>query len=291
MADIQATAAQRRYLTRAAVLVLGSFLLALVAASGFPRLDRAVNPGANYPGLISFLGTGLVVLGITTILFVAGLRRLLPRTVLFLAAALSYNALLIAVKLGLGPVAVYVQNAWYINHSLPVNQTGYDPGFTFLTTPFAYPGLAAITAVLYGGAFFLLYVVFHTRLQSRLRIKVSFERRLVQLLVVMFVLAVVGGVTVIGLFGFLEYTFSVAFVGLVGILIAVALLGAIVLCSVAFQEATEQAALVRNVAVLSTFAWIGLAFIAAYHILWLVFLLTLISLWPLKSFTFTSGAK
>jgi len=41
--------------------------------------------------------------------------------------------------------------------------------------------------------------------------------------------------------------------------------------------------ILRNVTVLSTFAWIGLAFIAAYHIVWLVFVLTLISLWPLKA--------
>ena len=41
----------------------------------------------------------------------------------------------------------------------------------------------------------------------------------------------------------------------------------------------------RNVAVLSSFAWIGLAFIAAYHFLWLVFLLTLISIWPLRSWS------
>ena len=99
----------------------------------------------------------------------------------------------------------------------------------------------------------------------------------------MFVLAVVGGVTVIGAFGFLEYAFSLLYVAMIGILIAVALIGAIVMCSVAFREATEQAVILRNVTVLSTFAWIGLAFIAAYHIVWLVFVLTLISLWPLKA--------
>jgi hypothetical protein len=271
--------------------MIGSFALALVAAWGLPRLDRALNPGAATPGLISFLGTGLAVLAVTVVLFYAGLTRLLPRTALFVASALGYNALLIAVKLSLGPLALYAQNAYYREHSLPPGLNGNDPGFTFLTSALAYPGLAAIAAILYGGAFFLLYVVFHTRLQRRLGITVSFERRLVQLLVVMFVLAVVGGVTVIGLLGFLEYTLTIVNIGVVGVLIAVALLGAIALCSVAFHEAAEQAALVRNVALLSTLAWTGLAFIAAYHILWLVFLLTLVSIWPLKQFTFVSGVK
>jgi predicted ATP-dependent Lon-type protease len=94
---------------------------------------------------------------------------------------------------------------------------------------------------------------------------------------------VVGGVTVIGAFGFLEYALSLVYVLTVGILIAVALIAAIVLCSVAFREATEQAVVLRNVTVLSVFAWVGLAFIAAYHIVWLVFVLTLISIWPLKA--------
>jgi hypothetical protein len=99
----------------------------------------------------------------------------------------------------------------------------------------------------------------------------------------MFTLAVVGAVTTIGLLGFFEYTLTIAFAGVLGVLIAIALMGAVVLCSVAFKEASDQAVLMRNVAVLSTFAWIGLAFIAAYHILWLIFLLTLISLWPLRT--------
>ena len=178
----------------------------------------------------------------------------------------------ILVKFGLGPLALYAtsrsQGFWVLS-----DLGGY----------LAFPGLAAITAILYGGAFFLLYLFFRSDLRRRLGVPVRFETRFVVLLLVMFVLAVVGGVTVIGAFGFLEYAFSLLYVATIGILIAVALIGAIVMCSVAFHEATEQAVILRNVTVLSTFAWIGLAFIAAYHIVWLVFVLTLISLWPLKA--------
>ena len=103
------------------------------------------------------------------------------------------------------------------------------------------------------------------------------------LLIVMFVLAVTGTLTILGAFAFLEYALSLLYVLTVGVLIAFALLAAIALCSLAFRETTEQAVLLRNVTVLSTFAWIGLAFIAAYHIVWVVFILTLISLWPLRA--------
>lgn len=272
MAGLQPTAASARHISGRVYLVGGGFVFALGAAGAFPHLDRALNPDASDPGLISFLGVGLSVLALTALLLFVGLRRLLPKTGVFLASAFGYNALLVIVKFGLGPVGLYAANS-------------SGSGFMYLTDQLAYPGLAAITAVLYGGAFFVLYAIFRSGLQRRLGVSVAIERQVVQLFVVMFVVASVGGVTVIGLLGFLEYSGSVFFVGAVGLLIAIALVGAVVLCSLAFKEATDQSVMLRNVALLSTFAWIGLAFIAAYHILWLVFLLTLISLWPLRAWS------
>jgi hypothetical protein len=252
-------------------LVGACFLLALAAAGLIPRIDLALNPASTTPGVISFLGVGLAVLILTAALFFAGLRRVLPKTAVFLGAAFGYNALLVIVKFALGPVALYVESE--------------KSGFVLLTNPLAFPGLTAITAVLYASAFFVLYAIFHGGMQRRLGISVRFERGIIQLIVFMFLLAVAGGVTVIGLAGFLEYSLSLLLGPVLGLLIAVALVGAIVLASLAFKEAADQAVMTRNVAVLSTFAWIGLAFIAAYHIVWFVFLLTLVSLWPLKAYS------
>src|SRR5438105_10229811 len=112
--------------------------VAIVAAWSFPQLDHALNPTAAYPGLISFLGVGMSVLVLTTLLFAAGLRALLPRSVLFVAAALAYNGLLVAVKFGLGPMALYATSS-----------SGSYSGFLFLDMPLAFPGVAAIAAVLY----------------------------------------------------------------------------------------------------------------------------------------------
>ena len=272
MAGVQPTPASSTPIAARLTLLAGCMFLAMVAAWGLPRLDRALNPSSDSPGLISFLGVGMVVLALTLLLFFVGLRALLPKTVVFLAAALGYNALLIVVKFGFGPAALY-----------NVNSNG--SGFQYLTNQLAYPGLAVITAAIYGMAFFLLYVIFRAGLQRRLGIPVAFEQRLVQLFVVMFILCVVGWVTVVGLLGFLEYSLSVFFGSAFGVLIGVALVGAIILCSMAFREASDQSLMLRNISLLGTFAWTGLAFIAAYHILWLIFLLTLVSLWPLRSYT------
>jgi hypothetical protein len=266
--------ATARPLTRGINLLGASAVAALVAVFAIPQIDHAVTHDPNGPGLISFLGVGLSVLGLTAMFLFLGMRQLLPRTVIFVAAALGYNALLIAIKFGLGPYALYDANA-----------RGFNNGFQFLTAPLAYPGLAAITALLYAGGFMVIYLIYRSRAKRLLGLPVGISTGVLQLFVVMFVLAVVGGVTAIGLLGFLEYTISVFFGSVMGLSIAASLVLAIVLCSVAFREAADQAVVLRNVTVLSTFAWIGLAFIAAYHILWLVFLLTLISIWPLHAWT------
>lgn len=254
---------------RAYVTAGGIFVVALVAAYVFPQVDKANNPASTAPGLITYLGVGLAVLTLTALMLFAGLRGLLPRTAIFVAAAFGYNALIVLVKFALGPVALYKVNEgegfWVLN-----GETG---GFAFF-------GLAAIVATLYGAAFVLLFLFFRSDLHKRIGIPPRFENRFVILVVVMFVLAVTGAVTVIGALGFLEYLLAVL---AVGPMVALALVAAIALCAVAFRESVDQALLIRNVAVLSTFAWVGLAFIAAYHVVWLVFALVLISIWPLKA--------
>ena len=110
----------------------------------------------------------------------------------------------------------------------------------------------------------------------------GFEKRFLFLFLVMFCLGGISAITV-GAFASIEYVLSFTVMLALAVLLAVALLGALVLCIVAFRDATEQAAVVRNVTLLTAFAWIGLAFIAAYHVVWLVFILTLITIWPLKS--------
>jgi hypothetical protein len=249
--------------------VAAVFALAVFAAWAFPEVDRLMNPGAETPGLISYLGVGLSLLALTSVLLFAGLRRILPRTGVFLGAAIGYNAMLILVKFTLSPLALYAVSS--------------GPGFFVLNWWIAYPAIGAITALLYGLSFLILFLIFNSRVKRRLGTGGTLGKRVIQLLVVMFIIAGVGSLTGIGLFGSLEYVFSLAYVPVIGIGIALALVAALSLCIVAFHETAEQVVLTRNVTLLTTFAWVGLAFIAAYHILWLVFLLTLISIWPLKA--------
>jgi hypothetical protein len=98
----------------------------------------------------------------------------------------------------------------------------------------------------------------------------------------MFALGVMSAIS-LGWLAALDYLVSLAYFMGLGVLLALALLGAVLLCGVAFREAGAQAAAVRNITLLTGFAWVGLAFIAAYHVMWLVFVLVIITIWPLKS--------
>jgi hypothetical protein len=64
--------------------------------------------------------------------------------------------------------------------------------------------------------------------------------------------------------------------------IAVVLAAAATLAGLAFKGTGERAAALGDVALFVSFFWVGLAFLALYHVLWVVYLLVLTSIWPLK---------
>jgi hypothetical protein len=255
-------------------IALGVFGVAVAAAVVFPLVDRLANPAATQPGVITFLGVGLSVLALTAFLLYSGLREMLPRSAVFLFSATGYSSLLIAVKFVISPIALYE-----VANTKGLAILGSDAGgFGYI----GFPMVTVITAAMYGTAFFLFYVYFQSKLRARLGIPLGFESRFVALYVVMFALGAMAAIS-LGFLATLDYLGTLAyFVGL-GVLLALALLGAVVLCGVAFREANEQAAMVRNISLLTGFAWVGLAFIAAYHAVWLVFVLLIITVWPLKS--------
>ena len=68
----------------------------------------------------------------------------------------------------------------------------------------------------------------------------------------------------------------------VSLLIALALAGATALAVRSFGSATEHASLTRDASVITTVFWLGLALLAVYHGLWVVYILALATIWPLR---------
>ena len=70
--------------------------------------------------------------------------------------------------------------------------------------------------------------------------------------------------------------------------IVVALVFALVLAWKTFDQAavrTARGARLGEATLLAGFFWIGLSMITLYHVMWVVFLLTLVSIWPFRTYT------
>jgi hypothetical protein len=259
-----------------AVVLFGlacSFLIATI-----PRLFiRPVQPD-----FLVFLVAGVAVIVLTAGLF-GFLDRLgmgFGRTVLVLAA--GYNALIAAVKLGLAPAALYRANSVE-----PFDASVQDPNSLAY-----YLAVAFGVLLLYVLVFGVMYRLFRRRFRLR---SLSSEapragrvsgRVLVAIIVAVAVIAVsllwVVPLLYVGLptLSYLVYIFSTF-----GVAITLALVLAAFLAYRTFDEVEKQAARLGDATLLATFFWLGLALIVLYHVMWVVFLLTLVSIWPFQTYT------
>ncbi len=77
---------------------------------------------------------------------------------------------------------------------------------------------------------------------------------------------------------YVQFVFSSGF----SLAVSFALIGATTLAALAFHEVGERARIVGDVGVLVAFFWVGLAFLALYHVVWVIYIVALTALWPLR---------
>jgi hypothetical protein len=250
----------------AAKITVG-FGLALAAAVLVPR----TGDDGDVPGLGLLLTTGVLVgLATTGALYVVLRHDLgLPATIALFAV--GYNALVVLVKFVLSPESLY-------EHS----EAGTLEAFIDPSDSVAATFISASVFVLYAIAQIVIYRITRRRLVERR--PPSWKRVLVITLLTGAVLFATGGLPLLLLFGGLEYIDFVFSSGVSG-LVALALAGAVALASVAFRSAAERAQVLGDVALFVSVFWIGLAFLALYHALWVVYVLVLTAIWPLKVIT------
>ena len=86
---------------------------------------------------------------------------------------------------------------------------------------------------------------------------------------------------VFGGLDYLDFVFSSG----VSLLVALALAGATALAALAFDASSKRAHALGDATMYMSFFWVGLYFLALYHVLWVVYVLVLTSIWPLKVVT------
>jgi hypothetical protein len=195
--------------------------------------------------------------------------------------AVAFNLLVILVKFLLAPRGFY-----------EVNQTkDLDSTFAIDTELMAF--LAALLIfVLYFAAYVVLYRIFARRIEH-LRERDPLEgigtgRQLIVLVVLLaLLLSGAGGALVLILIpvvagvSYLDFVFSSG----LSLLVALALAGATGLAALAFDASSDRARVVGDASLYMSFFWFGLYFLALYHVLWVVYVLVLTSIWPLKVVT------
>ena len=254
-----------------------SGVAALVAALLVPHADTS----GDMPSAITLLLPGLVVGVIVTAGFLLVLTSDLnvPRRTIALAGA--YMILIALVKFVLAPTAVYEVNQ---------NQPLTDIGFA-ITNPLGAGVAAVIVFLLYAAVWGFMYRFIKKRALARRRTPEERDR-----LIRRIVFVVVGGTIILAMAGATGVVFlpllvlsggaeylDFVFTSSLSLLIAVSLAWAIGFAGQSLKSVSDRAMVVADASLFVSFFWVGLAFLALYHVLWVVYILVLTSIWPLKT--------
>ena len=228
--------------------------------------------GGETPPESTLVGVAAAVAAVTGVALFAGLRLDLGLPVSIALYAVAYNLLVVLVKFVLGPWALY-----------DASESGK------VTVDFGGDGAALFTAaavgLLYLLAFWVLYRLARRRLERRpLRESARGWIIAALVLVVLFVSGFLPLLLLLFLFAGGEYV-EFVFTSAVSLAAGAALAFAVALAGLALTTTAERARAVGDATLLASFFWVGVAYLALYHALWVVYVLVLTSLWPLKVVT------
>jgi hypothetical protein len=233
--------------------------------------------------------TVFLVAGVAAIVLTAGffgyiyqLGMGFGRTVLVLAA--GYNALIAAVKLGLAPAALYQAN----------REQAFDVAFGDPNELWFYLGVGSGVLLLYLLVFGVMYSIFKRRFRRRSlpsepppEQRGRWSNRTIIVGVVVLVAFAASFLWVMPVFyvGFPTFSYLFYIFSTFGAAITLALVLAAILAFRAFDEVEKRAVRLGDATLLASFFWLGLALILLYHVMWVVFFLTLVSIWPFRTYT------
>jgi hypothetical protein len=259
-----------RRLPRSAWIRLAAAVgLALVAIALFPR------SGGDAPPLAALALIGTVIGGATTGALHVTVRRdlRLPSRV---ATCFAFAfALIVLVKFVLGPLGLYEINAIET----------LDDYLGSVADPVGAAITAAVVLVLYASGYWIIQRIVGggVRIRSPIRVR----PKMIVLGFVLLGLVAVSGAWLIALLllaapgQYLEFVFSSG----AGVLMMVALVVAASLIGFAFRTVGREPPTVVDVGAVVSLFWLGLGFLALYHVLWIVYVLVLGSIWPLRTVT------
>jgi hypothetical protein len=255
------------------------FLIVIPLVSNMPRLEKALFPNSTGPGAITVAGIGLIF-SLFTLLIMYMFYKEANMSKGFFASVLAYNLLIILVK-AISPISVYDVN----------KNTAFD--CTLFDNPLGFLMIAAGVFLLYFAVFFVFYLVYKRKVNRSLSEKKpghGLRNTIIGILggILLAALIITGGSAGILIVLFVLGAGAINYLGIlsstfISIVIGIALLGAILFLKFAFDSSVEQAIRLRNAGILATFFWIGAGFLFMYSALWVVYMMALVALWPLRT--------
>jgi hypothetical protein len=255
--------------------LIGVGIAGLLITTLSPRFSEAT----GRPPVSLLLGVGLVLIAAASMGVYVGIRWGLGLAAKVAVYAVGFNALILLVKFVLAPYGIY-----------DLNRTVRLESFI----PFTEPIVTWLTALSVFLLYFAVYGVVYRVVRSRLGLRRDpgppnpRRRRAIVILSIggAIVVTAASGLGVLFLpllpvasgAEYLRYLFSSS----VSLAVALALVAATWLAARTFRSAGEQAGAVTEAALLTSLFWVGLSFIALYHFLWVVYLIVLLSIWPLR---------
>jgi hypothetical protein len=254
------------------ITLIAAIAVALGAIALFPR------SGGDAPPLASLALIGTVVAGVTTAALYAIVRgdlRVPGRLAFSMAVAFALIAL---VKFVLAPFGLYEVNA--------------ERALTDQFGTVADPTGAVVTATAVFGLYALGYAIVYwlggddppIRRRSHDRDRAPIQGRTILVVLLVAGLIAVSGLWIVAVmvltvpWQYLDFVFSSG----AGLIVAVALAAAATLIGSTFRTLGDLRTPVEFGTIVTLF-WLGLGFLALFHVLWIVYVLVLGSIWPLRT--------
>jgi len=266
-------------------VMLALLIFTLVSAFVLSLLPHLSRKTPNMPSFGILLISGLVMVAFTAILFSVLNKLNLGFSKTAIIMAFGYNAVIAIIKFVISPRALYLSN----------QNNPFNKGLASPNTVLYYIVTGAIILLLYVGMFWLIYKHFRKRIEKQLGQQVvkpqhHYNTKAVVLFSVGAVgFVAIGGVAIIFPYLLLGSFSSLSYLGYVfsalGIPLLLAIVLAIFMAYKGFAAVEKQVLVTGNTALLASFLWLGVSLIILYHILWIVFMLTLVHIWPFNTYS------
>jgi hypothetical protein len=246
-----------------------AFAISLVAVYFIPGERSGETPPTD-----TLLLVAVTIAFVTTIALWLGLRLDLGFPTAVIVYTIGWNVLVVAAKFAFGPEGFYEVN----------QEVDIDATLPTLDTPEGAVVGALVIFALYAGALYAIYWACRGEngtLGGRLFMGAVFFIAIAGVAAVGAVLFVLPILLAAPALQYMNFVFSSG----VSLLVGLSLAGALVLATLSFRSAAERARVLGDAAVLVNLFWVGLAFLAMYQALWVVYVLVLTSIWPLKTVT------